>query len=161
QNTFATRAIELLARRGGGATRLVFVVDEVGQYVARSIDRMLDLQGVAEAFQKKQGPLWLVVTSQEKLEDVVDSLESRRLELARAKDRFPHRVDLLPSDIYEVASRRVLDKTEEGQRAVREQFQTHRNKLAANVRLESPGRSLDLAEDEFIRLYPMVPYQVD
>src|SRR5215210_2480829 len=47
-NWFAVRAKELVARRGGGATRLVFVVDEVGQYVARSVDRMLDLQGLAE-----------------------------------------------------------------------------------------------------------------
>ena len=27
----------------------MFVVDEVGQYVARSVHRMLDLQGLAEA----------------------------------------------------------------------------------------------------------------
>jgi hypothetical protein len=160
-NWFATRAIELLSRRGGAAKRLVFVVDEAGQYVARSIDRMLDLQGVAEAFQKKQGPLWLIVTSQEKLEDVIDSLESKKIELARAKDRFPNRVDLLPSDIYEVASRRVLDKTDEGRRAVRTLFAANRNKLTANVRLESAGRVSELAEDEFIRLYPIVPYQVD
>lgn len=160
-NWFATRAIELVARRGGGAKRLMFVVDEVGQYVARSIDRMLDLQGVAEAFQKKQGPLWLVVTSQEHLEAVVDSLESKTIEIARAKDRFPHRVDLLPSDIFEVASKRVLDKTDDGQRAVRTLFASQRNKLAANVRLESAGRNSDLSEDEFVRLYPMVPYQVD
>jgi hypothetical protein len=43
-NWFARRAVELLGRRGGGAARLVFVVDEAGQYVARSVQRMLDLQ---------------------------------------------------------------------------------------------------------------------
>ena len=117
-NWLANRALELLARRGDGATRLVFVVDEVGQYVARSIQRMFDLQGLAEAFQKKRGPLWLVVTSQERLSDVVDSLESRQVEYARVQDRFPLRVDLLPSDIHEVTSRRVLDKTDAGQSLV-------------------------------------------
>ena len=61
-NRFAVRAKELVARRGDGATRLVFVVDEVGQYVARSVDRMLDLQGLAEAVQKHRGQPWLVVT---------------------------------------------------------------------------------------------------
>ena len=35
-----------------------------------------------------------------------------------------------------------------------------RHKLAANVRLASPTRASDLAEDEFVRLYPMLPYQV-
>jgi hypothetical protein len=159
-NWLANRALELLSRRGGDATRLVFVVDEVGQYVARSIQRMFDLQGLAEAFQKKRGPLWLVVTSQEKLSDVVDSLESRQVEYARVQDRFPVRVDLLPGDIYEVASRRVLDKTEAGQSMVREALAAHRNQLNANARLESPTRGADIAEDEFIRLYPLLPYQV-
>ena len=51
-NWLANRAIELLKRRGDGTTRIVFVVDEVGQYVARSIPRMFDLQGLAVAFQK-------------------------------------------------------------------------------------------------------------
>ncbi len=159
-NWLANRALELLGRRGDRATRLVFVVDEVGQYVARSIQRMFDLQGLAEAFQKKRGPLWLVVTSQERLSDVVDSLESRQVEYARVQDRFPLRVDLLPSDIHEVTSRRVLDKTEAGQSLVREALAAHRNQLNAHVRLESPTRAADIAEDEFVRLYPLLPYQV-
>jgi hypothetical protein len=159
-NWLAERAIALLARRGENATRLVFILDEVGQYVARSIKRMFDLQGLAEAFQKKKGPLWLVVTSQEKLSDVVDSLESRQVEYARVQDRFPLRADLLPSDIREVTSRRVLDKTEAGKSLVREVLAAHRNQLNANVRLESPTRGADIAEDEFVRLYPLVPYQV-
>lgn len=159
-NWLAKRALDLLDRRGSGAKRLVFVVDEVGQYVARSIHRMFDLQGLAEAFQKRRGPLWLVVTSQEKLSDVVDSLESRQVEYARVQDRFPLRVDLLPSDIHEVTSRRVLDKTEVGQAAVRDAFAARRNQLSAHVRLESPTRAADIGEDEFVRLYPLVPYQV-
>jgi hypothetical protein len=159
-NWLARRALELLRRRGSGAKRIVFVIDEVGQYVARSIPRMFDLQGLAEAFQKRRGPLWLVVTSQEKLSDVVDSLESRQVEYARVQDRFPLRVDLLPSDINEVTSRRVLDKTDVGQKAVRDRLAAHRGQLNTYVRLESPTRAADLAEDEFVRLYPLVPYQV-
>ncbi len=157
---FAARALELLKRRGGGATRLAFVVDEAGQYVARLVQRMLDLQGLAEAFQKRHGQLWLVVTSQEKLDDVVDSLESRQVELARAQARFPLRVDLLPSDIDEVTGKRVLDKTGDGQRAVREVVSSHRNQLIVNVRLSSPTRLEEPGEDELIRLYPLLPYQI-
>jgi hypothetical protein len=159
-NWFAVRAKELLARRGGGATRLAFVVDEVGQYVARSVDRMLDLQGLAEAVQKHRGQLWLIVTSQERLNDVVDSLESRQIELARVQARFPLRVDLLPADIDQVTGKRVLDKNDAGQQAVRATLGPARHKLAANIRLASPTRASDLAEDEFVRLYPMLPYQV-
>lgn len=157
---FATRALELLERRGGDARRLTFVVDEAGQYVARSVHRMLDLQGLAEAFQKRRGALWLVVTSQETLNDVVDSLESRQVELARAQARFPLRVDLLPSDIDEVTGKRILDKTDDGQQAVRDAIAPHRNQLTRNIRLSSPTRSGEHSEAELVRLYPILPYQI-
>jgi hypothetical protein len=159
-NWFAERALQLLDRRGSDCQRVLFVVDEVGQYVARSVHRMLDLQGLAEAIQKRRGPLWLVVTSQERLDDVVDSLEGKQVELARVQDRFPLRVDLLPSDIEEVTSRRVLDKTASGQDSLRAIVNLNRNKLSANVRLTSATRTSDPAEDDILRLYPLVPYQV-
>ena len=159
-NWFAERAAELLRRRGAGARRLVFIVDEVGQYVARSVDRMLDLQGLAEAVSKQRGQLWLLVTSQERLDDVVESLESKRVELARVQARFPARVDLVPADIDEVAGKRVLQKSDAGQRAVRSALEPHRNKLASFIRLESPTRAADLGEEEFVRLYPLLPFHV-
>jgi hypothetical protein len=157
---FAERALELLRRRGRGKKRLIFVVDEVGQYVARSEQRMYDLMGLAHAIQKKKSAIWLLITSQEKLEDVVDSLEGRRVELARVRDRFPVTVDLVPSDIEEVVTRRVLDKTAEGAEAIRRIFRVHRNRLTENARLDSPTRQREFGEDEFIRLYPLVPYQI-
>ena len=157
---FAARALDLMQRRGGGAQRLVFVVDEAGQYVSRSVQRMLDLQGLAETCQKRRGRLWLVVTSQERLGDVVDSLESRQIELARAQARFPLRVDMLPSDIDEVTSKRILDKTSDGERTVREAVSSHRNQLVTNTRLSSPTRSEVPGEDQLVRLYPLLPYQI-
>jgi hypothetical protein len=49
-------------------------------------------------------PTWIVVTSQEKLEEVVSALDSKRVQIAKLQDRFRHRVDLAPSDIREVAA---------------------------------------------------------
>lgn len=156
----AARALDLLARRAPDAKRLVFVVDEVGQYVARDEKRMFDLMGLAHAVQKKRGRIWLVVTSQEKLEDVVDSIEGKQVELARVKDRFQVTVDLVPSDIEEVVSRRVLEKKADAAAELRRRFQAHRNKLGESIRLDSPTRQRDLSEEEFVRLYPLVPYQI-
>lgn len=158
-NWFASRAIEMLARRRPGTKRLVFIVDEAGQYVARSADRMLGLQGLAEACQKKKGALWLLATSQEKLTDVVDSLEGKQTELAKAVDRFPIRVDLLPSDIDEVTGRRVLDKNAGGSAAIRAALDKDRNKLSTSVALQS-DRYKPFSEEDFVRLYPLVPYQL-
>ena len=158
-NWFADRALDMLERRRPGTKRLVFIVDEAGQYVARSTDRMLGLQGLAEACQKKRGALWLLATSQEKLTDVVDSLEGKQTELAKAVDRFPIRVDLLPADIDEVTGRRVLDKSADGSSAVRAALDKDRNKLTTSVALQS-DRHKRFSEEDFVRLYPLVPYQL-
>jgi hypothetical protein len=157
---FTRRAVDLLALRGGGASRLVFVVDEVSQYIARSIDRIRALQGLAERFQELGGRLWLVATGQERLEEVVEGLEGRQTELQRLRDRFPLTVDLLPSDIHEVVSRRILDKHDEGRAEIAGLLAGHRQKLAANTRLVSETRAGDPSEDDLVRLYSLLPYQV-
>ena len=157
---FTERALKLLATRRPEKKRLVLIVDEVGQYVSRSTDRMRHLQGLAEECQKTEGALWLVATSQEKLTDVVDSLEGKQTELAKAQDRFPIRVDLLPSDIDEVTGKRVLDKTADGASQIRDELDAHRNKLAASVTLQSE-RHQPFSDEDFVRLYPLVPYQLN
>lgn len=159
ENWFADRALEMLTRRRPDTARLVFVVDEVGQYVARSTTRLLHLGGLAQAMQKKRGRLWLVVTSQEALSDVVDSLEGKQVELARVIDRFPVKVDLLPSDIDEVTGKRVLEKNAAGDAAVRAALDADRNRVTASVTLQS-NRHYGFSDDDFARLYPLVPYQL-
>ena len=85
----AERATELIARRKPGHT-LVFVVDEVGQFVARDVQKMLDLQAIVQQLGVKgRGKHWLVVTSQEKLNELTAGLDDKKVELARLMDRFP------------------------------------------------------------------------
>lgn len=160
-NAFAQRALELLQRRRPGWKRIVFVVDEVGQYVATDVHRMLDLQGIAQAFQKEDGRLWLVATSQEALEEVVSALGGKRVELARVQDRFPIRVDLATSDIEEVVSHRVLSKTADGKAAVRKIHDDYANQLLANVTLDSSALGREFTGDEFVQFYPLLPYQIE
>ncbi len=157
---FARRAIEMVERRGHGARRLVFVVDEVSQYIARSIDRIRAMQAVAESFQQHRGRLWLIATGQERLEEVLEGLEGKQSELQRLRDRFPLTVDLLPSDIREVVSRRVLEKREEGRTEIARALAPNRHQLAANIRLVSETRAAEPGEEDLIKLYPLVPYQV-
>jgi len=157
---FAKRALEMMRRRHPDKKRLVLIVDEVGQYVSRSTDRMRHLQGLAEECQKTKGALWLVATSQEKLTDMVDSLEGKQTELAKAQDRFPIRVDLLPSDIDEVTGKRILSKTAKGAVKVRELLDADRNKFLISVNLQS-ARHQPFSDEDFVRLYPLVPYQLE
>jgi hypothetical protein len=157
----AERAKELMDRRHPGKT-LVVVVDEVGQFVARDVRKMLDLQGVAEQLGKvSRGKHWLVVTSQERLQEVVGGIDDKRVELARLRDRFPNEVHLEPSDIAEVTSKRVLAKNAEAQKALHALFDEHRGRLVAYTRLSAEYKLPELDAASFVSLYPLLPYHVD
>ena len=160
-NHLAKRCKELTARRGENRN-LVFVIDEVGQFVARTVNKMLDLQGIVQALGREgQGQFWVVVTSQEKLNELVGGLDDARVELARLMDRFPLQVHLEPSDISEVTSKRVLAKTAESEQSLGALFEANRGSLTANVSLSSDIKLPEINRERFIDLYPMLPYQVD
>jgi hypothetical protein len=159
----AERANELMKRRRSGQ-HLMFVVDEVGQFVARDVQKMLDLQAIVQCFGRVgRGKHWVVVTSQEKLGELVSGLDDRKIELARLMDRFPQelQVHLEPSDISEVTSRRVLSKNATAQAVLGKLFDDHRGQLTEHTRLTADIRLPELTRDGFIDLYPLLPYQID
>lgn len=157
----AERANELMKRRRPGQA-LMFVVDEVGQFVARDVQKMLDLQAVVQSLGVKgRGKHWIVVTSQEKLGELVSGLDDKKIELARLMDRFPLQVHLEPSDISEVTSRRVLSKNAVAQSALGELFDAHRGRFTEYTRLTADIKLPELTRDAFIDLYPLLPYQID
>jgi Family of unknown function (DUF6079) len=157
----AERATELINRRKPSHT-LVFVVDEVGQFVARDVQKMLDLQAVVQQLGVKgRGKHWLVVTSQEKLNELTAGLDDRKVELARLMDRFPQQVHLEPSDISEVTSKRVLAKNAAAQQSLGDLYEQHRGQLASHTKLSADITLPELSRSAFIDLYPLLPYQID
>jgi hypothetical protein len=157
----AERANELMKRRQPGRA-LMFVVDEVGQFVARDVQKMLDLQAVVQSLAVKgRGKHWIVVTSQEKLGELVSGLDNTKIELARLMDRFPLQVHLEPSDISEVTSRRVLSKNAPAQAALGKLFDESRGSLIEHTRISADIRLPELNRENFIDLYPLLPYQID
>lgn len=157
----AERCKLLMERRRPGQT-LVFVVDEVGQFVARDVQKMLDLQGIVQSLGRVgRGKMWLVVTSQEKLTELVGGLDGQQVELARLMDRFPLQVHLEPSDISEVTSRRVLAKKAEGAKRLRTLFAQEQGRLTTHTKVSADVQLPVLSPDSFAELYPLLPYQVN
>jgi hypothetical protein len=164
------RTFELWGRRRKGKA-LVFIIDEVGQHVARSGDKIEDLRATIEEFgkvgknllkaRKITAPCWIVVTSQEKLDEVVAAIDSKRVELAKLQDRFRYRVDLAPSDIREVATKRVLAKKTASEKLLKELFKKNEGQLNAALRLERTSRRTDISESDFIHFYPYPPHYID
>jgi len=169
-NKLAQRGFDLMARRHPGKS-LIFIIDEVGQYVSRSVEKMLDLMGVIQAFgvegrnRAEAGqiisPAWIVVTSQEKLDEVVTALDSKKIELARLLDRFRVTVDLKQSDISTVTSERVLKKKPEATALLSERFTAREDSIKGCTTLERTSRNITIEAENFSTLYPYVPYQVD
>ena len=157
----AKRVKDLMMLRRPGQS-LIFVVDEVGQFVARDVQKMLDLQAIVQSLGRVgRGKHWLVVTSQEKLSELVSGLDDNRIELARLMDRFSIQVNLEPSDISEVTSRRVLAKSAAGEKELGQLFDDHRARLAQHTRLTADIKLPELSREAFIALYPLLPYQID
>ena len=164
------RTFELFGRRRPGKA-LVLVIDEVGQHVARSSDKIEDLRATIEEFgkvgrnllkaRKIPAPCWIVVTSQEKLDEVVAAIDSKRVDIAKLQDRFHYRVDLAPSDIREVATRRVLAKKDDALPILRQLYSMNQGALNAALRLERTSRRTDVGEDDFVQFYPYPPHYID
>lgn len=164
------RAFELVGRRRPGKA-LVFIIDEVGQHVARSSDKIEDLRATVEEFGKVgknllkahqiPAPCWIVVTSQEKLDEVVAAIDAKRVDIAKLQDRFRYRIDLAPSDIREVATRRVLAKKPQAEPLLKKLFSENQGGLNAALRLERTSRRTEVHEADFVQFYPYPPHYID
>ncbi|MBN1165665.1 MAG: BREX system P-loop protein BrxC [Methanospirillaceae archaeon] len=169
-NKIVSRIFDLPSRRMPGKA-IVFVIDEVGQYVARSSDKIEDLRALVEQVGKEgkarlkerkiPAPIWLVVTSQEKLNEVIAAIDSKNVQIARLQDRFAYKVDLSPADIREVASRRVLSKKKEAVPVLQTMYQQSEGRLIAQCSLERSGIATTISADTFVESYPYLPYMID
>jgi hypothetical protein len=168
--TLVNRTFELTARRRPGNT-IIFIIDEVGQYVARSADKIENLRAVVEQFGlesknrvqagKAVAPVWVIVTSQEKLDEVVAAIDDKRVELAKLQDRFKIRIDMAPADIREVATRRVLAKTPDAENLLRQRFDQAAAQLKTHTRLERTARPFEVDRETFVQFYPYSPHFID
>jgi hypothetical protein len=164
------RTFELASRRSPGRA-ITFVIDELGAYVARSAEKIEHLRAVVEQYGlesknrvqagKAVAPVWVIVTSQEKLDEVVAAIDDKRVELARLQDRFHYHISMAPADIREVATQRVLSKTPEADKVLRELYKKFSGQLKTHTQAERTQVKFDVSEDDFVQFYPYLPYYVE
>lgn len=155
----ADRVIRLL-RRKTGREQIVFVVDEVGQYVAPRTDLMLNLDGLVRSFKELgRGKVWLVATAQQTLNEIVDKAILNSAELYRLRDRFPINIELDAADIQEITHNRLLTKHADGERRLRKIFSGEGEVLKLQTRVEGFGSNgrRELTADTFAAMYPFLP----
>ncbi len=139
---------------------LLFMADEVGQYVGTNVSLLLDLQGVIEKLGSEcKGQVWVVCTGQSALDEII---KVRSDEFSRIQDRFKTRLSLSSSSVDEVIQRRLLKKTPEAEALLEKEYDQNaavlRNLFAFTTNIVAIKRDY-LGGQEFAANYPFVPYQ--
>lgn len=139
---------------------LVFLVDEIGQYIGDNSGLMLNLQTVVEELGSKcKGKVWVIVTSQEDIDSVT---HVRGNDFSKIQGRFNTRLSLSSASVDEVIKRRLLAKNDEAATLLRLAYQQNAS-VMRNLFTFAPGTLADLkgysSVEEFVETYPFVPYQ--
>lgn len=139
--------------------RLLFMIDEVGQYIGDNGSLMLNLQSIVEELGSRcGGRVWVMVTSQEAIDSVT---KIRGDDFSKIQGRFNTRISLSSSSVDEVIKKRILAKTEDASQLLARNY-TQNSAVLKNL-YSFNDAVLDLkgysSEYDFIETYPFVPYQ--
>lgn len=144
--------------------RLIFMVDEVGQYIGDNTRLMLNLQTIVETMATKcKGQAWVIVTSQSAVKDLVDTNKLAETDFSKILGRFKVKLNLTSQNANEVIQKRLLDKKEEYRPELSTLYSKHHNSLASIIYFSERGRQYKNYKDseDFVLTYPFIPYQLD
>lgn len=153
--------VDAQAAAHGGNFRLLFMVDEVGQFITNDKDPslMLSLQTIVEELGAAcGGRVWVMVTSQEAIDNLSLPVGN---DFSKIQGRFNTRLSLSSSSVDEVIQRRVLEKTAPAADTLAQLYKQDSAVLKNNFTFEESRA--DLAgyanAKEFVASYPFVGYQ--
>ena len=159
-----TRLIKLIKEKTGH-DRVIFVLDEVGQYVASNVELILNVQGMMQIFKDEfRGNVWVIATAQQTLTEDNRNAQINSNELYRLAARFPAKVDIEANDIKEIITKRLLGKSNEGQSYLKKLFTQNEGALKNNTHLSLQAKSIYnqvLTDEAFANLYPFLPVHID
>lgn len=139
--------------------RLLFMIDEVGQYVGGDTDLLINLQSLVEDISSKcGGKVWVVCTGQEAVDEIIKTREN---EFSRIQARFKTRLSLSSSSADEVIQKRILLKKDDVEPQLEKVYNANDSVLRnlfsfTDAVLDIKGFS---GPGEFARNFPFVPYQ--
>ena len=139
--------------------RLLFCVDEVGQYIGDDGNLMINLQSIVEELGSKcLGKVWVMVTSQEAIDSVVKISGD---DFSKIQGRFNTRLSLSSASVDEVIKKRILEKTPDADQLLQMVYDKEhavlKNLFTFNdAVLDIKGYTNSA---EFSATYPFVPYQ--
>ncbi|MDD7203673.1 MAG: BREX system P-loop protein BrxC [Coriobacteriaceae bacterium] len=153
------RYIEKKKSENGGAFRLVFLADEIGQFIGSDTSLMLSMQTMAEDIGTQCGSdVWIVVTSQQAIDSVTSVVG---MDFSKIQGRFDTRLSLSSSDVDEVIKERILAKTDEAAALLEQEYKKNATVLKNLFSFDDSTSDLYgyAGERDFVESYPFVGYQ--
>lgn len=154
---FARLVKEYIDRKGNNH-HIVFLVDEIGQYIGDDSKLMLNLQTVTEDLGTAcNGKVWIVVTSQQDIDSIT---KTKGNDFSKIQGRFDTRLSLSSANVDEVIKKRILDKNTTAEQTLRLLYE-QKATIIKNLIVFNDGIEKKLYADDrdFAAVYPFVPYQ--
>lgn len=158
--SFAKLVKEYLDSKGP-KNRLIFLVDEIGQFISDNTNLMLSLQTVVENLGSMcNGRAWVMVTSQEAI-DTITKERFRDQDFSKIQGRFDTKLSLSGANTDEVIKKRLLAKKESAKQVLNEYYNEQEKILANLITFSSQTAGMKVYEnaEDFIDCYPFIPYQ--
>ena len=147
----------------GADHRIVFLVDEVGQFIGTDTHLMLNLQTITEELGTVcKGRAWVVVTSQEDIDAVLGEMAGTRAnDFSKIQGRFRTRLSLSSANVDEVIQERLLAKREDARAGLEAEYARQGDILKNQLSFRDVGTTFPQFRDadDFVRQYPFAPYQ--
>ncbi len=145
--------------------RLVFCADEVGQFIADDIGKMLSLQTIAEELAlRTNGNSFVVVTSQDDIDATISKFTQAQADtFSKIKARFMFRVPLTSANADEVIQKRLLLKTDEGNGLLEKIYEKEKNIIPVLFQFTEDSKKYKTYQslEHFQNTFPFVSYQFD
>jgi hypothetical protein len=159
---FAKWVRRYLDKRGPDQ-RIMFLVDEVGQFIGSDTHLMLNLQTITEELGVIcEGRAWVVVTSQEDLDKVLDGLRSvKSHDFSKIQGRFRTPYSLSSGNVDEVIKERLLAKKPAASPPLTKAYEGKQDILRNQISFTKAGMTMNsyAGVNDFIACYPFIDYQ--
>ncbi len=155
---FSSRVREYCDLKGNNH-HVVFLIDEIGQYLGEDTQLMLNLQTVVEDLGSKcEGRCWVIVTSQEDLD--VFTL-GKGNDFSKVQGRFNTRLSLSSANVDEVIRKRILRKKTQAMEMLQSLYDDRESFIKNLLTFTKDTVDMKLYKDmdNFAQVYPFVPYQ--
>lgn len=158
--TFCNELKSYLDKKGD-KYRLIFLVDEVSQFIDDRKGLLLQLQEIVTRLHETcEDKVWVTATAQQDLQEILQScrINSTSEDYGKIMGRFEVKVSLTGTKPEYITQKRILDKNGTAGIELGKLYEQKRNAIAAQFQLPNSYKAFDTKE-EFIDYYPFVPYQ--